>query len=187
MNPSISHFTKACRLAVSLAFVASWTSGCGKLDRETPYASSELKLMDHERPSHWPADISVALGSLRGYRQNISTLSAQSPPEVAKISELTDVANWLPEVAADSDMPEATWNELMLPTRKLQAALTQWNRRKGAEPNPAESVLQVLDELIEVLTPIVAGDSWRQLGAKSHIANDDASPELTQDEEASPQ
>jgi hypothetical protein len=63
---------------------------------------------DHHVPFHKPADYGAAVARLHELH---AELSGDRPERSAVLegSELTDLIRWLPELAADSDLPEAPW------------------------------------------------------------------------------
>ena len=46
---------------------------------------------------------------------------ARRRPDLKSLQVALDIANWLPEIAADSDMPEAPWNKVSAGRRCLVA------------------------------------------------------------------
>ncbi len=70
----------------------------------------------HVIPAHKPKDFPSAVRRLREWNGQIASNllegKARSLVEDKTLSMTLDIANWLPEIAADSDMPEAPWNQV---------------------------------------------------------------------------
>lgn len=80
---------------------------------------------DHEHhdhaPKHKPHDYTDGLAELASRYTNLR-LQAESDRST-HLAELIDIARWLPELAADSDMPEAEWNLVFEGSNELVALL----------------------------------------------------------------
>jgi hypothetical protein len=91
------------RRAIAVFVTASWCIGCrgGGTDRA-----------EHVTPAHKPLDYAAAVERLEDLRRAILAGQTRSPNELDWFVELQDVARWLPELAADSDLEEASWNRV---------------------------------------------------------------------------
>ena len=81
--------------------------GCGESKRS-------LHEMDHVIPTHWPTGCADAAGKLR---ERVSLLQSATESNstvdyAATFKELCDLVDWVPEVAADTDLAEADWIKL---------------------------------------------------------------------------
>jgi hypothetical protein len=67
---------------------------------------------EHHTPAHKPADVPAAVDRLLELHIEIVNEHLREPSELDAFTEAYDVARWLPELAADSDLPEGPWNKL---------------------------------------------------------------------------
>jgi hypothetical protein len=84
---------------------------------------------EHHTPSHRPADYSAAVAQLGRLHEEIVGGRARPTGELDAFTELGDVVRWLPELAADSDLPEEPWtrvartsDELLVLVARIQTA-----------------------------------------------------------------
>jgi hypothetical protein len=70
----------------------------------------------HIIPAHRPKTFPEAVRRLRELNDLIAHFAGKTEPAAAPddktLSIALDIANWLPEIAAESDMPEKPWNEV---------------------------------------------------------------------------
>ncbi len=97
--------------AATLALLAALV-GCSDENHDHDHDHDHAAHVD---PPHWPADFPDAIARLlAGYQDTQTALSRQD--SVHQLHDLLpvqrDLAKWLPEVAADSDMPEQPWNQV---------------------------------------------------------------------------
>ncbi len=64
-----------------------------------------LHEMDHELPPHWPQSMEDAAQKIE---QRLGLLETKESLETTR-DELSDLITWVPEVAADTDLPELEW------------------------------------------------------------------------------
>lgn len=108
-------------------------------------------------PAHWPSTIFVASERLVALQK--SEGSPNSPQGVSPEQELIDLLRWLPELAADSDLEERTFNKIDTWSHDyLQMLEPKWNA--GAK---LDSLLAVegLSKVIAELQEIVKTESER--------------------------
>jgi hypothetical protein len=97
----------------------------------------------HVIPAHKPKGFPEAVHKLRALNQqlDIEVSQGKSPAllDEKALAIARDIAMWLPEIAADSDMPEEPWNEinagsqaLVSDYEKLRAAAASNDRHPGA-------------------------------------------------------
>ncbi len=96
---------------VAVGLLAS--EGCGG---EHPPVGAGEDHIGHVIPAHKPAAFPDAIRRLRELndqfvRDGIAS-SAGASPDQKLLHIALDIANWLPEIAADSDLPEAPWNDV---------------------------------------------------------------------------
>lgn len=101
--------------ALRAAFVAGcllMLAGCGD---HSPGDSQEDHV-GHVIPAHKPKAFPQAVGRLRElndqFVRDLGAGKAGASPDEKALHIALDIANWLPELAADSDMPEAPWDEV---------------------------------------------------------------------------
>ena len=98
-------------LALGLSVVAS-SPGC-----KAPTEEAE-----HHRPEHMPDSYVAAVDRLVELHTEI--IDEQPPSgDLDEFDELVDIARWLPELAADSDLGEQPWNRVHTAAGKLQQQL----------------------------------------------------------------
>jgi hypothetical protein len=108
--------------------------------------SSAIATKDHEEehehaPPHKPENYHRGIDELN---QRFAKLLATSAGErTTQLAELTDIARWLPELAADSDMPEADWNVVLDRSNELVGILEAVSRQP--RPNFADAVKSATD------------------------------------------
>lgn len=107
----LSHSMSACLCMISLAACR------GEHDPEHDHDHDHA---EHVVPAHKPRSFPEAVRRLRELHEQVA--SGQAEPERSKtLAIFLDIATWLPEIAADSDMPEAPWNQVDDLARSLLA------------------------------------------------------------------
>ncbi len=93
----------------------------------------------HHAPAHKPKDLPEAVKRLRELNEKVELMvgrgKRQSLVEDKTLPIALDIATWLPEIAADSDLPEPLWN-----TVNSQSEIIVANYRKvvdSAEDTPS--------------------------------------------------
>ena len=127
----------------SLAGASGWCWRCCCLPGVT--AAAPAGPAEHHTPAHKPADYSAAVTQLGKLHEEIVGGRARPAGELDVFTELGDVVRWLPELAADSDLPEEPWNrvartsdELLVLVAQIQAAprdqrhCVPWQRPNGS-------------------------------------------------------
>jgi hypothetical protein len=135
--------SKAASQALWMAFwgcaVATFI-GCGE-------SKSSLHELDHVTPGHWPTDLADAASKMR---DRLATLdeagkALEGEPKVA-FDELSDLVQWVPEVAADTDLGETQWNKLY---QASEAARKQLLGVQRVEPSLKQDIEKLCALLIE--------------------------------------
>lgn len=75
---------------------------------------------DHHFPDHHPRQFHAAVRRLETIDRESKGEAKRPKFEVSPATELADIGRWLPMLAADTDMPEAEWNQVVIISRSLQ-------------------------------------------------------------------
>jgi hypothetical protein len=140
----------SCSLLGLLCCVGLLSCGCNASPEHEEHAH-------HEIPEHRPRDFPHAALRIRHRFNQFSKLLEIRDDElvIRKFNELQDIVRWLPELAGESDLPEAEWNEVQNISRSLQTKLAPlgnqldklsvdaWKRFSSEQ----ESLLTQLDKL----------------------------------------
>lgn len=107
----------------------------------------------HDLPEHRSDDFPHAVRRLRSLDAEIRSAVAdgrivESNAELLAI--LIDIAGWLPELAAESDMPEAPWNRVNTLSNKL---VSQYQDVQGTQLSEVEPMLSELERIVEESDP----------------------------------
>lgn len=111
--------------------------------------------MEHEEPSHRPANYSAAIARLTELHAEIQGEVHRDAGELDAISEAHDIARWLPEIAADSDLPESPWVRIEASAKEMQQILAgamefAESERREMYLRDASRLRQLNEELREV-------------------------------------
>lgn len=147
-------FLLACRQFESLAHAVVLPllfalAGCGGTNATPAHVSDRHD--DHDRHNHHvpPHRPGAFLDAVVQVRQRDAKLRIASTP--ASRRQLADIWRWMPELAAETDLPEATWNSVQ--TASLEAAAQYHHAVENSTSLPAvESVagwLATLDAAVE--------------------------------------
>ncbi len=115
------------RLGIVILLLSALSLGCAA-ERES------LHEMDHELPPHWPQNMDDAAQKIE---QRLSQLESKESLETTR-EELSDLIEWAPEVAADTDLPEAEW----LPIYELSETLRRHLSAKDISLNDCSDDLE---------------------------------------------
>jgi hypothetical protein len=154
-------------LSVLLAFASAGCRGDRSRD-DRP----EEEHIGHVIPAHKPKDFPVAVRKLRELNRAIDAGIARGQMKALNddrtLPIALDIATWLPEIAADSDMPEAPWNTVNARSESLVAAyksLLDGANSPGADPSRAA---KEADGSVSALEGLLAeaGPSWFEDGVR---------------------
>jgi hypothetical protein len=112
------------RAAVATACLIMF-AGCHGENSRGDAKGNEEEHAGHVIPAHKPKTFPDAVRRLRELndlflRDGTGKVSG-SPSGPTELQIALDIANWLPEIAADSDMPETPWNEVNARSARLTA------------------------------------------------------------------
>ena len=104
---SIRHLFQRIAYGVLLGFVPAMV-GCGP-------SKESLFEVDHVVPAHWPKDLGDAATKIS---EKLAVVKSD-PSHAISRKELRDLVEWVPEIAADTDISEQQW----IPIHALSATL----------------------------------------------------------------
>lgn len=129
--------------------------GCGPV---VPPTSSTTEQADdyhssHGMAAHRPESFVAAVEQLATrYEALAATPSESSAANVTvALQELKDIVRWLPELAGDSDLRRADWEQVQRLTLDLQQRIEPWQTAKDAT-DPATR--QHYEQVITALRPL---------------------------------
>ena len=104
------------RIWIGLALMSGMLLGCqqGQQAGEHDDDHDHFHEHDHASSDHRPGDFAAAVASLSDLNEEIAAEVREGHAHHAEeaLHQILDIARWLPEIAADSDMPEDQWNEV---------------------------------------------------------------------------
>lgn len=109
----------SCLFLVAIAAVGPCL-GC----RRAP-SSHDHHHLEHHTPAHKPANLVAGAAAISRRWQMLEAIgdAGERSTRLERWTELTDIIRWLPELAADSDMPEDSWNRVNSLSEQL---LSRW-------------------------------------------------------------
>jgi hypothetical protein len=94
-----------CRRFMGLAAMLLLATGCHRP------AADEHDHLEHHKPPHKPGSLPVAVVALEVRFAALQAASKfQTEGEIARLRQFVEIVRWLPDIAGDSDLPEAEWN-----------------------------------------------------------------------------
>jgi hypothetical protein len=121
-----------------LCLVLATMSGCHTATEST----AEDEHLEHHVPDHKPASLVVAWDQLK---VRLGHLRSDSTAE--EFTELRDIINWLPELAADSDLKRSQWDEIHAVSKQMESRT--WTVTSAVENR--EQLISLLDQHNELL------------------------------------
>jgi hypothetical protein len=120
---------------------------------------------EHVDPAHRPADFPEAVARLLAGHEAAAAALAAGRNDAAHdehLPILSDLARWLPEIAADSDLPEAAWNRVAQAASTLQSVYESVHTTLDADgPVPPERLAQARAPLLELQGVLKGADpAW---------------------------
>jgi hypothetical protein len=120
-------------LAVGLLLIGGLPIGCSNADAVKSEldgrdaARGTYAEFDHEVPAHKPDGLPESVPALRQRNQQLRDALAGDPPQTLQttFSELQDIVNWLPELAADSDLRKVEWDQVQAAAKRLDHLYAQ--------------------------------------------------------------
>jgi len=127
-----------CRAVVMTSVCLLPASGCKSEPATATADDHDDDHAGHHAPAHKPKDLPEAVKRLRELNDKVELMvvrgKRQSLVEDRTLPIALDIATWLPEIAADSDLPERLWN-----TVNRQSEIIVANYRKVVDSAEATS------------------------------------------------
>jgi hypothetical protein len=121
-----------------LCLVLATMSGC----QTSAESTAEDEHLEHHVPDHKPASLVVAWDQLK-----VRLGHLRSDATTEEFTELRDIINWLPELAADSDLKHSQWDEVHAISKQMESrTLTMTSAVENRE-----SLISLLDQHNELL------------------------------------
>ncbi len=102
---------------------------------------------DHDVAEHWPRDL---VDTANKIRQRLDRLETDSSDVVHLSEQIVDLISWVPEIAADTDLPEERWLPIYHASETLTANLRSAGNR--ITPSNREQAVRLCD-LIDQCVP----------------------------------
>jgi hypothetical protein len=116
----------------------------------------------HVIPAHKPRSFPQAVSRCRELNNQISATVTHGNPNSSVdpqlLSVALDIANWLPEIAAESDLPASPWNEVHARAADLASAY-KTVRRGGSLPEVRTAIKQANESIIALESLLGSSDS----------------------------
>jgi len=123
--------------------------------------------LEHHVPEHKPASLAIAIEEIeRRFTELAGNRQGPNAETAVQLEQLVDIVRWLPEIAGDSDLPEAPWNEVDRVSQRLWPPLQeQADRARRGESFDLVSLPSQVTESVKQLR-----DASRELPAASTAA-----------------
>lgn len=129
-------FERQCLLAACL-----FATGCAVA------ASEEDHHLEHHLPEHKPATLLAAIPEL----ERRSPFAADRRPGGADgRTELLEIIGWLPELAAETDLPRGDWERVLQISHTLQRLVEARSPRSASQSSKAEEYRRLVEQLDEL-------------------------------------
>lgn len=134
---------RLARVASALCCLALLASPC--VQGCTRDGSEEDEHLEHVIPLHKPASYADMVAQL-----DMRWIRLQNNADEQQLAELGDIVEWLPELAADSDLNRAQWEQVQSLSTKLQElyARLAGGTLEDADRNRWQEIIAALRELV---------------------------------------
>jgi len=163
---TLQQLVACCCLAVSLT--GCFRAPTSVVDADSPsgdphsHDHDEFHQYDHDVPEHKPHTFAEGIASMRKHHEQLIAAENEGGEQARQaLGILIDLARWLPELDADSDMREEPWNRVNAASGTLRAAYL------AAQADESSSHLKGLSDLVgtlEELAPLGATDGMPLAG-----------------------
>ena len=138
----------------------SCSAGCGGENSPGEPGPDNEDHAGHVIPAHKPKTFPDAVRRLRelndGLVRDLGGEQAPSSSDQKTLQIALDIANWLPEIAADSDMPEGPWNKVNTQSAAIVADYQAMLAAKGS--NDARELVSSGKAISELERVLAAAD-----------------------------
>lgn len=150
-----------------LAISALCWTGCGSAT-VSPSAADEVHL-DHHVPAHKPVTFSAAIDALRSRARALRKegVVEHSDRLSSELAEIRDIVDWLPELAADSDMGKADWDQVNARTDELRGSLQKMIQEFASVHSETPAVEEFLGG-VSGLEPFVSKTGQQRRGRENN-------------------
>lgn len=126
-------------------------NGCGQAD---PDAHAEDHHLEHFVPHHKPANFAESVEDIEHRSEHLTAHAGHGhDDEAEEFQELLDIVDWIPELAADSDLNEAAWQQAVDAGQQLSHQLATRTSQDGSLDLTGLS--QAIAEPLKVLQALV--------------------------------
>ena len=127
-------------------------SGCGTSEHAD--AHDDHHHLEHFVPHHKPANFAEAVDEIEHRAEHLSEHAGHGhDDEAEEFQELVDIINWIPELAADSDLNEADWNKANSAAKTLTANLV--TQRPANEAPDLEKLPSIIATELQTLQSLI--------------------------------
>lgn len=145
-------------------------SGCGESEATATDADHHL---EHFVPDHKPANYAEAVEQIAERSQHLSEHAGHGHgDENEQFQELVEIVDWIPELAADSDLDEAEWEKASRSANQMAALLAA--RRSSAGVLDLSELAGLIADQFDTLQGLVsaAGKPEPHIGHGHHHGHD---------------
>jgi hypothetical protein len=153
-----------CRSALMASCLLA-LAGCGSGHSPGEANDQDDEHVGHVIPAHKPKSFPDAVHRLHeindSIRRDVVAARPGAPPDTKAVNIALDIANWLPEIAGDSDMPEAPWNAV---SARSAALLADYQKILSGASQDARAVVDDARLEIGKLEQLLAESDTRWFG-----------------------
>ncbi len=153
-------------LAATVCVALALGMGCSPSSEKGDADGNPFYGHDHDLPETRPSDYGAGVQQLHElHRLVLAEISHNDLDDAREVIEtIRETLQWLPEVAGDSDMPEAQWNRVYERSPELQAWYAEWSEHlasSGASAVAPRETIRKIESALAELAAIEATGSWR--------------------------
>lgn len=144
------------RYPALLCLVLATAGGCNSTEQANEEKDGHGHSHDHDHAGD-PKSLRAAITQLRGMWADISTAMDNNEPDAAhdSLHEVGHVLESMPDLAAETDLPESEWNEVKTEVEKLFEEFgnidSAFHKQDGDKVGAYESAKTAIDEGIAAL------------------------------------
>lgn len=123
--------------------------GCERSEMQSRHSLHEH---DHLIPPHWPEGLGDAVIQMRSRMALLQSRNTALAEREIALSELRDLVDWLPEIAAETDLSETEWLPVYHASEHLSAGLGQARSTElGAVGEQVLALCELADQAVQKL------------------------------------